>query len=87
MTTTENNLIEKIGILFVIIFILSSFIYIITDVKNQRDEYYKAACILSDCCRNMKDAYGDKDSICIYYNNIAIEESIDNIFTNYYFCY
>lgn len=78
--------IDLIGFIAIII-TLFLLCFTLVNTRTERDKYYKAACILSDCCRNMKDAYGDNDSICIYYNNIAIEEGVDNIFTNYYFCY
>lgn len=82
-----NKDIVDILMLIAAIVVMFMLCYSLENTRKERDKYYKAACILSDCCRNMKDAYGDNDSICIYYNNIAIEEGVDNIFTNYYFCY
>lgn len=82
MTTESKNIIINI-----LIFIIGLLLLIIANLNVTNNKNRKAACILSDCCRTMKDAYGDNDSICIYYNNIAIEEGVDNIFTNYYFCY
>ena len=83
-----KDILDIIGILGVIILIFG-LCYKINILSKEKEKYYTTTCILSDCCRNMIDNYGDPDSIYDNYINIAYEEIgvKEQEFTNYSYCY